>query len=302
MTQIVFSKPPFVLPRGCKLIYCPRGRAEEYAQWAINIYRGCGHGCTYCFGPSVLRMTRAEFHNSPRQRSAGFLKQLEKEVRLCQAVGLKGRVLMCFTTDPYQPINKRLELARKTIQLLHSAGLNVQVLTKAGTNSLADIDLFTPDDAYAASLTFADTWEGARMSRQWEPRAAPPESRLAALRAFHAAGVPTWGSLEPVISPEQTKIVVEQSYAYTDVYKAGTLNYHAHAKTIDWPAYADMIVDLLESTGRPFYIKNDLAKYHGKSHGFWSGGPFCTCGTGDATELSEHDPLCLLNEVVRCAG
>lgn len=287
------------LPRSCKLIYCPKGRAEEYARWALNLFRGCGHGCSYCFGPQTLRMSRKEFHDSPRVRSAGFLTQLEKETRRCQEMGLKGRVLLCFTCDPYQPINTQHGLTRKAIKLLHAADLNVQVLTKAGEASLADIDLFTPDDAYAATLTFSDSPNGRYLSEQWEPHAALPASRLAALRAFWAVNIPTWVSLEPVISPEMSLQAIEQSYPYTTVYKAGTLNHHSHARTIDWQTYARNVVEVLGQVNRPYYIKDDLAKHLGLSKGYWGGGPFCGCGVGDATDVSEHDPLCLFVEVER---
>lgn len=291
------------LPKGCKLIYRPSGRADEYARFALNLYRGCGGdgkgGCLYCFGPQVLRMSRDEFHGSPRTRSAGFLTQLIKETELCREAGLRGRVLLCFTCDPYQALNKIHGLARKAIVLLHAAGLNVQVLTKAGRASMADLDLFTPDDAYAATLTFSDSEPGRKMSRLWEPHMDGPGGRLAALRAFHAAGVLTWASLEPIVSTEQTLAVVEQSYAFVDVFKASKLNYHAHAKTIDWTDCAERVVDMLDKTGRPYYIKDDLAKFLSMPKGFWGGGPFCGCGTGDATDVAEHDPLCLFTEIMR---
>jgi DNA repair photolyase len=294
------------LPKRCKLIYRPKGRAGEYAPLALNLYKGCGgddgKGCGYCFGPQVLRMSRDEFHGSPRTRSAGFLIQLSKEAALCQEAGLRARVLLCFTCDPYQPINAQHRLARKAIVLLHAAGLNVQVLTKAGRASLADLDLFVPDDTYAATLTFSDSESGRKMSRLWEPHMDGPGGRLAALRAFHAAGVQTWASLEPIISTEQTLTVIEQSYAFVDVFKAGKLNYHAHAQTINWTDCAERVVDMLDKTGRPYYIKDDLAKYLSMPKGFWGGGPFCDCGTGDGTHVSEHDPLCLFVETERLKG
>lgn len=286
------------LPRGCKLIYRPSGRAEEYAALALNLYKGCGHGCTYCYGPSTLRMSRTDFHH-PTTRSAGFLMQLEKDVEKCRDAGLKARVLLCFTCDGYQPINDEHGLARKAIQMLHDGGLNVQVLTKAGIRSLADLDLFEPGDAYAATLTFSDSDAGCKMSRLWEPHASRPKGRLDALRLFFYKGVTTWASLEPIISVDETLRVIEQASCYVDVWKAGKLNYHAHARTIDWRDCAERLVPVLEKTEQPYYIKTDLAQFLGQPKGFWAGGPFCNCGIGDGTHWSEHDPLCLFTEVMR---
>lgn len=50
------------LPKKCKLIYRPKGRAGEYAKLALNVYRGCDHGCTYCYSPRILRRKREDFH------------------------------------------------------------------------------------------------------------------------------------------------------------------------------------------------------------------------------------------------
>jgi DNA repair photolyase len=51
-----------------KAIYEPSGKAKEYGNLACNLYKGCGHKCSYCYAPSVLRMDRQEFYNNPQPR------------------------------------------------------------------------------------------------------------------------------------------------------------------------------------------------------------------------------------------
>ncbi len=254
-----------------QLIYVPKGRAREYAALACNIYRGCDHGCVYCYAPSVLRRTHDDFHMSaPR---AGFIPKLIKEATERQQ---KGQVLLCFTCDPYQHLDDELQLTRKTIRILHERGFDVCVLTKGGTRALRDLEWFTRRDTFATTLT---TLHDA-MSREWEPNAALPADRIRAIKEFHQAGIPTWVSLEPVLDPEYALriIRVTSESKIVDLFKVGKLNYHPHAKEIDWAQFARDVIALLESCGyrrivdpdatitasatnRLYYIKRDLAEY-----------------------------------------
>jgi len=256
------------LPSKCKLIYEPKGRAAEYSALACNIYRGCDHGCIYCYGPGVTRKSREDFASSTT-RAASFLETLTKEATWCAGAGITEKILLCFTCDPYQRLDAKLGLTRQAIQILKGAGLNIQILTKGGTASLRDLDLLTPTDAYAATLTFTDTAYGWAMSSQWEPHAAPPGERMGALRIYHKTGVPTWVSLEPVIEPRESLALIEAVADYTDHFKVGKLNYHPAAKGIDWYAVGRAAIQRLRVVGKPYYIKADLAKFLGRNEGFW---------------------------------
>ncbi|CAG0946263.1 hypothetical protein ANRL1_02877 [Anaerolineae bacterium] len=251
------------------LIYEPKGRAREYAALACNIYRGCDHGCKYCFAPNVLRRQRADFVIAePR---SGFLSQLREESEWRKP---KGQVLLCFTCDPYQHLDDELKLTRETIEILHDGGFDVCVLTKGGSRALRDIELFTPTDAFATTLTTLHSAD----SREWEPDAALPSDRIHTIAEFHACGIPTWVSLEPVLDPDTALRIIRSTHQVVDLFKVGKLNYHPHAKETDWRAFALAAIELLDSLGyrreedpdlvrsanktnRQYYIKRDLAKY-----------------------------------------
>ena len=126
-----------------------------------------------------------------------------------------------------------------------------------------DFDILTVNDTYGATLTLLDAAD----SKHWEPRAALPEQRLQALRIAHDHGIRTVASLEPVIDPEQTLEMIEWAHEFTDLYKVGKLNYHPHAATIDWHDFGHKAVELLDSLGAKYYIKNDLKKEMGLSEG-----------------------------------
>jgi len=251
------------------LIYEPAGRAREYAALACNIYRGCDHGCAYCYAPAATRRTRAAFACS-EPRGADFLKRLEKEAG--QRVPSEP-ILLCFTCDPYQALDTRLGLTREAIKILHGHGHAVHILTKGGTRALRDLDLFARNrslppaanpasdfgrgsdgNAFATTLTVLDDrW------REWEPGAASPMDRLEAIQAYHAAGVATWVSLEPVLDPEAALDIIRETHAYVDLFKVGRLNYHPMARSINWRAFGLAAIALLESRGKRYYVKQDLA-------------------------------------------
>jgi DNA repair photolyase len=251
------------------LIYEPTGRAREYAPLALNIYKGCSHGCTYCFAPGATHRTRAEF-NQPAPRSDAFLHDLANEAIKRRRAGKGGRALLCFTCDPYQEIDDEWQLTRHTIKILHNTGHAVTVLTKGGKRALRDLDLFMPAaDAFATTLTFLD----ADQSRRWEPGAALPFERMETIKRFDQAGIFTWVSLEPVIEPETSLDLIRLTHPFVSAYKIGTLNHHPLAKTIDWREFAFDAVELLDSLGygrqmdpdklgiSEYYIKKDLARW-----------------------------------------
>jgi DNA repair photolyase len=250
-----------------KTIYIPKGRAREYAPLAANLYRGCGHACTYCFGPTVtFRDSLEDFVEAHERRR--ILAKLHADAAQRQKAGKRGRVLLCFTCDPYQPLDEDLALTRQAIEILHNADHHVTILTKGGRRALRDLDLMGPHDAFATTLTFPDTFSGREQSNKWEPHAAFPAERIEAIRAYHDAGVPTWVSLEPVLHPDAALECIRQTADITDLYKVGKLNADhrlalpevVRAETaVDWRRFGIAAIELLESLGKPYYIKRDLA-------------------------------------------
>ena len=272
--QATATKPrPKVNLSSCHLIYTPKGRAREYAALACNVYKGCGHGCTYCYAPSATRKTREEF-NAPTTRGATFLSKLEKEAAKYQIAGVTGQVLLSFTCDPYQPLDVEERVTRQAIQILHRHGLSVCTLTKGGSRALRDLDLLGEGDAFATTMTFLNDWS----SQHWEPGAALPQDRIEALKAFHEAGIPTWVSLEPVLDDASSLEIIRRTHAFVDLFKVGKLNYHPLAQSIDWISFARDAIELLTNLGHTriedpddttkadrdhklFYVKKDLAHY-----------------------------------------
>jgi DNA repair photolyase len=250
----ISNSSPAGLP-GCVHIYAPAGQAGEYAALATNPYRGCGHCCTYCYVPGVIRQSRQEFDAGAVPRP-GFIDHLRRDARKYQAAGIREQVLLSFTTDPFHPGDT--SLTRQTIEVLLDHGLGFCTLTKGGGRALACTDLFRPArDAFASTLTSLDE----AFSRKWEPHAALPGDRIATLKHFHDRGIFTWVSLEPVLDVEASLAIVEATHGFVDLFKIGRINYSALTRTIDWRSYTERMIELCSRLGVQHYVKRDLACY-----------------------------------------
>jgi DNA repair photolyase len=167
---------------------------------SINPYRGCEHGCVYCFA----RPTHAYLGLSPGLdfESKLFVKPdapalLEKEL---SAPGYVPRTMAIGTnTDPYQPIERKYQVMRGILDVLERAGHPVGIVTKSAL-ILRDLDILARmAERNLAKVAISVTTLDAKIARTMEPRAATPQRRLEALRQLSAAGVPTSVMVAPVI-------------------------------------------------------------------------------------------------------
>lgn len=253
---MVEINPDGVSVKGCSIIYAPKGQAGEYAPLATNPYRGCGHGCAYCYVPLVTKQPRPEFDAGAFERP-DFMKRLIADAQKYKQAGIREQVMLSFTTDPYHPGDSWL--TRLTLDMLAMQGLAFCTLTKGGTRALRDIHIFRPDrDAFASTLTSLDE----RFSRKWERNAADPADRVLSLRKFHEAGIFTWVSLEPTLDVEASLAVVDATHEFVDLYKVGRANYLKEiTRTTDWRDYTLRMLDKMHQLGKRHYIKRDLQEY-----------------------------------------
>jgi len=173
----------------------------------------------------------------------------------------KHQVLMEYSGDCYGDPNDAL--TGESIKMLHDFGYGACVLTKAGLNAVKDIKLYDPKlDCFGSTIT---TFDDAELA-EWEPKAPRPQDRLAALKEFHDAGIYTWVSMEPVISPATSLQVVALTLQSVDHYKTGLMNArgmklpNGYASN-DWHAYTADFIEACESHGRSWYAKHTLESY-----------------------------------------
>jgi len=232
-----------------EVIYKPRGRALEYSPWALNLGKGCSHRCAYCYAPACLKAERSTWGQF--ETKTGLLRRLEKDLVKFRP-GPGERVLLCFTTDPYQsePVAK---LTGLILRQLKAAGIPFQVLTKGGMKAVRHFDLYGIGDAFATTLTFASDDESLRI----EPGAALPGDRVEAIRMAKAKGIETWVSFEPALDERAIIELYEKTKDFVDLYKVGKVSrFWSNIK--DWKSFGNAMIDRFERDGKKYYIKDDL--------------------------------------------
>jgi len=167
---------------------------------SINPYRGCEHGCVYCYA----RPTHSYLGLSPGLdfESKLFMKPNAPELleRELSAPNYEPKIIAIGTnTDPYQPVERRYAIMRRILEVLERAGHPVGIVTKSAL-VLRDLDILARMAKrnlvkVAISVTTLDP----KLARTMEPRAATPPRRLDALRQLAAAGVPASALVAPVI-------------------------------------------------------------------------------------------------------
>lgn len=239
------------------VIYEPKGRAREYSELACNLYRGCTHGCRYCYAPSCMRTTSENWHSKAEPRK-NVIELLEKD-----AMKLRGdsrTILFCFLCDPYQPIEREERLTRQALEILAKNRLKNQLLTKGCADLIReDLMLFKKANTkLGITLSFIDDV----LRKDWEPYAASVNDRLSILEEAHSAGIYTWLSLEPVINPEQALSLINIANKNVDFWKIGKLNHmKKYEEAIDWAKFLIDVETLLKKLGAKYYIKQDLRSF-----------------------------------------
>ena len=188
------------VPDHAKSIVTENDSPDVGFRFSLNPYRGCEHGCTYCYARPThefigydaglgFETKIAVKHDAPKL----FRKFLAREAWEPEPIALSG------VTDPYQPCEREFRLTRRCLEVAAGANQPVSVITK-GAGVLRDLDLIGPMAALGlvhvnVSITTLDP----ALARAMEPRAAPPGVRLRAVRELSAAGVPVRVLVAPVV-------------------------------------------------------------------------------------------------------
>jgi DNA repair photolyase len=179
---------------------------------SINPYRGCEHGCIYCYA----RPTHSYLNLSPGlDFETRIIAKVNAAQRLREALSSRNyRPLMLnlgSVTDAYQPVERRLRITREVIEVLAQTRHAFSLITKSALVE-RDLDLIAPMAHLGLSAAYVSiTTLDPELARLMEPRAAAPQRRLRTIETLARAGVPVGVSVSPVIpflnEPELERIL-----------------------------------------------------------------------------------------------
>jgi DNA repair photolyase len=184
---------------------------------SLNAYRGCEHGCIYCFA----RPTHAFHDLSPGLDFETKLFAKPDAAALLRSALMKpgyrcGPIAMGTNTDPYQPIERDWRITRACIEVLSACDHPVMMTTKSD-RIVRDLDLLAPMAAKGlVSVMVSVTSLDPKIAMTLEPRAPGPRKRIAAIRALADHGVPVQLSISPLIpaiTDHETEAIMEAAAA-----------------------------------------------------------------------------------------
>ena len=174
----------------------PTGRLQGNIDFALNPYQGCTFACSYCYAAFFVA------EDEQRERWGQWVRVKTNAVERLRVmrVDLRGRtVLMSSATDPYQPIERRLEMVRALLPILARGGAHLAVQTRSPLVT-RDADLF--HEFRRARVGLSITTDSEEVRKRFEPRCASIEQRLAAAAELVEAGVRVNIGVSPMLPLE----------------------------------------------------------------------------------------------------
>ena len=184
---------------------------------SINPYRGCEHGCVYCFARpthSYMGLSAGLDFESKLFAKPDAAKLLDREL---SKPGYQPRTIAIGTnTDPYQPIEKKWRVMREVLEVLEARKHPVGIVTKSALVT-RDIDILARmAEQGLAKVAFSVTTLDRTIARTMEPRAATPPKRLETMRQLTDAGIPVSVMVAPVIpglTDQEIERILDSAYA-----------------------------------------------------------------------------------------
>ena len=247
-----------------------RVKGKAYMQWSLNPYRGCTHGCHYCFARryhSHLELDGGDQFASVIFVKTNFVEVLRRE--LDRPSWKKESIGFGTATDPYQPIEGTYRISRGVIEALRDAATPVGIVTK-GPMVVRDIDVLQALSAVASCRVHMsvptvdeDAWD------RLEPGVAHPLQRLKAVRQLVDAGIDCGVLMAPIVpgfSTQPAKIErTVKAIADSGATSIGAMVMHMdggtkeHFMSLLQREYPDL-VPMYESLYASRYVRNDYEK------------------------------------------
>jgi len=230
------------------------GRSSEYT---ANFYKGCSHGCVYCYVPSLIHDERGWGTFVDVKVNAPEI--LDRELR-----GAEPKVVfLSSASDCYQPVEARYKITRRCLEVILKHGFPVSILTRSPL-ILRDLDLLTKFEWIRVGFSISTACD-----RLYEPGVVPVERRIECLRKLSSRGIRTWVSMAPII-PQLILTDIEELIgklrdAGVSVVMPGLLRFQSYeeSRRMFEGVTGDAWTDLLEDSGPAMKMIRELIKTYG---------------------------------------
>lgn len=223
------------------------------ADFVINPYVGCMHGCAYCYAVFMKRFSKhKEEWGHFVDVKVNAPEILEKELKSVK----KGTVLLSSVTDAYLPLERKCKLTRKILKLLADSNLEASILTKSDL-VLRDIDLLKQMKGVEVGFSFMSFNDAHR--KLFEPLTVSPQRRLKAMKTLVENGIRVYAFIGPIF-PYLTNL--EEMFSEFSKIKAGFVYCeNLNNRTANWGKTLEIIKrefpELLEKYNEIFSSKNN---------------------------------------------
>ena len=216
-----------------------------------NIYHGCAHNCKYCYAALLTKHWTPNFQWARAKYVSNAVELAQKDIEQPP-----GRIMFCSMCDPYQPMEAKLRLAGKVLEVLLPSHHYILILTKSDLVE-RDFGLIENYDNVEVGWTITSL----RDLPEWEPNAPGNTRRIEALRQAHDRSIRTFLSVEPWIPGVSDPIaIVEALKDVANRFIFGALNYVRADKSV-YKQDVPKLVALCKSYGINYVLKKELKPY-----------------------------------------
>jgi len=237
------------LIRPCRVDWEDHTGGEYPLLYNCNIYFGCQHDCSYCYSKKMMYWKRPWREAEPVENAVELARKEVKRKKL-------GRIMFSSMCDPYMPLEKDLELARRVLEILLESKFLVLIMTKSDL-VMRDYDIIQKHENVEVGFTIT----ALKRIPHWEPEAPGNTRRIAALKKAHELGIKTFVSMEPTIPGVTQPIkIMEALRRCVDRWIIGSLNYCG----VDFNFYrkeAPKWAEYIEKEGLTVKWKRELKPY-----------------------------------------
>ncbi len=195
------------------------------ADYCINPYVGCAHGCSYCYATFMKRYTgHTEKWGQFIDIKINAPEVLHRQLKRAK----KGNVIISSVTDTYQPVEERYKLTRKCLETLLRYQFPVSILTKSPL-VLRDMDIFKEFEDIEIGITI--TTDNEKIRKLFEPDAPPIVARINTLKRLYENGIKTYTFIGPLL-PTNPEKLIENIRQYSHSILIDRMNYVSKVKGI----------------------------------------------------------------------